>query len=61
VSISPVQLGDINEPVDFVVLDAHLNGIVWNGNILKILARTRSFSKTYLINSTGHRKVKEYG
>jgi hypothetical protein len=47
--------------VDFVVLDAHLNGIVWNGNILKILARTRSFSKTYLINSTGHRKVKEYG
>jgi len=35
--------------VDFVVLEALLNGIVFNGDILKIIAEIRSFGKPYVI------------
>lgn len=40
---------DIKNPVDFVVLEAILNGIAYKGNILKITAEMRSFPKAYII------------
>lgn len=40
---------DITDPVDFVVLESLFNGIVFKGDILKIIASTRSFPKPYLI------------
>lgn len=40
---------EIENPVDFAVLEALLNGIVFKGNVLKIIAEIRSFSKSYVI------------
>ncbi len=40
---------DFKNPVDFVALEALLNGVVFKGELLEIIAETNSFSKTYLI------------
>lgn len=49
---------DIKNPVDFVVLEALLNGIVFKGNTLKITAETHSFPKSYIIYRV--EKAKEF-
>lgn len=43
--IHEYEWDDIKNPVDFVVLQALLNGIVFKGDILKIIAEIRSFGK----------------
>jgi hypothetical protein len=40
---------DFENPSDFVVLEALLNGIVFKGELLNVIAETTAFSKTYLI------------
>lgn len=40
---------EIRDPVDFVVLEALLNGITYKGNIIKIVAELNSFPKSYII------------
>lgn len=47
--IHEYEWDDIKNPVDFVVLEALLNGIVFKGDILKIIAEIRSFGKPYVI------------
>lgn len=40
---------DVRDPVDFVILDALLNGILYKGDVFDIVANLRSFPKSYLI------------
>lgn len=40
---------DIQDPVDFVILESLTNGIVFTGDIFHILAELNSFPKSYLI------------
>ena len=40
---------DVKNPVDFVILDALLNGVVYKGDVFDIVANLRSFPKSYLI------------
>jgi predicted nucleotidyltransferase len=40
---------DVKNPVDFVILDALLNGVVYKGAVFEIVANLRSFPKSYLI------------
>lgn len=40
---------DIEDPVDLVVLEALLHGIVFKGNVFPIISNLRSFPKAYLI------------
>lgn len=40
---------DIQDPVDFVVLESLLNGIVFEGDVFKIIAELNSFPKSYVI------------
>jgi predicted nucleotidyltransferase len=40
---------DFENPSDFVVLEALLNGIVYKGDLLDVIAETTAFSKNYLI------------
>jgi len=40
---------DVKNPIDFVILDALLNGVVYRGDIFDIVANLRSFPKSYLI------------
>ena len=40
---------DVKNPIDFVILDALLNGIVYRGDVFDIVANLRSFPKSYLI------------
>ncbi len=40
---------DFKDPVDFVVLESLLSGVVFKGELLEIIAETHSFSKSYLI------------
>jgi len=40
---------DVKNPIDFVILDALLNGIVYRGAVFDIVANLRSFPKSYLI------------
>ncbi len=40
---------DIKDPVDFVVLESIINGIVFKGDIFKIIAELDSFPKSYVI------------
>lgn len=40
---------EISDPVDFVVLEALLNGITYKGDIFKIIAELNSFPKSYVI------------
>lgn len=47
--IHEYEWDDIENPVDFVVLEALLNGIVFKGNIFKNIAEIRSFPKHYII------------
>ncbi|MGC9516191.1 MAG: nucleotidyltransferase domain-containing protein [Methanomicrobiales archaeon] len=49
---------DIKNPVDFVVLESLLNGIVLKGNILKIIGELNTFPQSYLIYRL--EKVKEF-
>jgi predicted nucleotidyltransferase len=41
--------GDIMDPVDFVVLESLTNGIVFKGDVFKIIAELNSFPKPYII------------
>ncbi|MBI5459227.1 nucleotidyltransferase domain-containing protein [Methanobacterium sp.] len=40
---------DIRDPVDFVVLESLTNGIVFKGDVFKIIAGLNSFPKPYII------------
>jgi predicted nucleotidyltransferase len=40
---------DIKDPVDFVVLESITNGVVFKGEIFKIIAELDSFPKSYVI------------
>jgi predicted nucleotidyltransferase len=40
---------DVKNPVDFVILDALLKGVVYKGDVFNILANLKSFPKSYLI------------
>lgn len=40
---------DIEDPVDLVVLEALLHGIVFKGNVFPIISHLKSFPKAYLI------------
>ena len=40
---------DVKNPIDFVILDALLNGVVYKGAVFDIVANLRSFPKSYLI------------
>ena len=40
---------DVKNPIDFVILDALLNGVVYKGDVFDIVANLRSFPKSYLI------------
>lgn len=40
---------DLSDPVDFVVLESLLNGIVFKGELFKTIAETRSFPKSYIL------------
>ncbi|NYB53101.1 MAG: nucleotidyltransferase domain-containing protein [Methanobacteriaceae archaeon] len=40
---------DIHDPVDFVVLESLINGIVFKGDVFKVIAQLNSFPKSYLI------------
>ncbi len=40
---------DVKNPIDFVILDALLNGVVYKGDVFDIVANLKSFPKSYLI------------
>ena len=40
---------DVKNPIDFVILDALLNGVVYKGDVFDIVVNLKSFSKSYLI------------
>jgi predicted nucleotidyltransferase len=40
---------DVKNPIDFVILDALLNGVVYTGDVFDIVANLKSFPKSYLI------------
>jgi len=49
---------DVKNPIDFVILDVLLNGVVYKGDIFDIVANLKSFPKSYLIYRI--EKVKEF-
>ena len=40
---------DVKNPIDFVILDALLKGVVYKGDVFGIVANLKSFPKSYLI------------
>lgn len=40
---------DIRDPVDFVVLESLIHGIVFKGDVFKIIAELKSFPKSYIV------------
>lgn len=40
---------DVKNPIDFVILDALLNGVVYKGDVFDIVANLKLFPKSYLI------------
>lgn len=47
--IHEYTMEDVQEPVDFVVLDALLNGIIFKGDVFKVIAELNSFPKPYIV------------